>query len=973
MLTFGLPHLGIAQFYSFENFTAKDGLGQSEVNGICQDKFGNIWFGTQGGGLSRYDGNEVEIFNESNGLISDVIYDVAVDLEGNVWVATNIGLSSFNGTDYKNYPTQIFSAAFENRVKTIFVSSHNEVWFACMGGGVQKMSADSIINYNADSGFTNSQVSAISEDKNGNLLLATGDGDFYNFNSLEFKKIEYDLSNHIYSLFNDSNGIIWIGTEKGLVKHQSGKNKEYFDLFSGFQSRSILTINESFNGDFWLGSVRGVFKFNGHEVERYDMDKGFTNVLVNTVFRDREGSIWFGSEGRGAFRLAIKNYRLLDRSNGLSGNVVFAIKKDKKDNYWLGYSANGVDKITEGVIEHVKLSKHPAAQKVAEIAIGDTAIWFGTRGAGLFLHTDEGSKNYTTEDGLSGDYIIQMYLDTQKILWICTSEGLSRFDGKNFTNYTAQDGLHTGYITSILEVGIDSMLIGSTGGVNRLAKNTIYPFNPIGDEINCEILAIKKSLNNDIFFASYSKGIYKYNVKKDLIIKVKDEGVRKSKLIFDMVFDDMGNLLIGSETGIDKLTIDDFGDVSNIESFPIGEVNSNSILKDDNGLFWFGTVHGVAQYYQDKLLEDQEVLPTLYFSEINDFYDRIDFEVFSDSTSNWFGIPHNLELPYSSNDLSFDLKAVHIQKKDKILYSYLLDGFEDKWSPLDDQNKANYTNLPPGDYTFKAKATSDEGQSWTDPVTFSFVVLAPFYKTIWFYLLVISTGVILLFLYNRYRITTAVELERMKLSAAKKIQKQMARSFHDDLGNNLASMMVLINVVKLSINDKRQEIFNNLDQQENLAKLLFYNTKDFIWSIDPDNNNLRSTYNNLKDFLESRLENMNIQFIAETNFDKTSSAMLQPGYNRRILLVLKEVANRLTELDTSNRIFFELNVVEDDYRFNLRSEGSSSPISLNGVKRSIDKRASKAEFEVAYELLDNNVFSFTVFGKIPNKRDFFGH
>ncbi|MCH8318563.1 MAG: hypothetical protein IIA88_08710, partial [Bacteroidetes bacterium] len=363
--------------------------------------------------------------------------------------------------------------------------------------------------------------------------------------------------------------------------------------------------------------------------------------------------------------------------------------------------------------------------------------------------TGQAFENFTTQDGLVHNEVLTIYEDKYGNIWVGTRGGLSEFifnesKERSYTikNFTTEQGLAYNYVWPILEDRYGNLWFGTKGGLSKLRSPPLPP--PRGGTGQPQFpTGGKVPTQGDLGGAGKSDGkapppgglggasssSFKNYTKKDGL---------KSNAIWLMTMDNEGNIWVGHEKGIEKLIQNDSGEIVEsqyygyLEGFTPMETNANAVFKDSKGNLWFGTLEGVVKY-DPKEDRASITVPRTHITNIRLFGTETDFSTWCDSLDKKNGLPNNLRLPYDKNHLSFDYIGIHYKIPEKIRYQYKLEGFDKKWSEFTSVTFATYTNLEPGNYTFKVKACNSDGFWNLNPTRFSFIITPPFWKTGWYY------------------------------------------------------------------------------------------------------------------------------------------------------------------------------------------------------------------------------------------------
>jgi len=261
----------------------------------------------------------------------------------------------------------------------------------------------------------------------------------------------------------------------------------------------------------------------------------------------------------------------------------------------------------------------------------------------------------------------------------------------------------------------------------------------------------------NIWIGTFGGGIYKFNVQSKDSIPIHfilDDSLLASNNIYSLIFQNEKTLIVGTDKGFDKLTLDDAQNIikirnyNELDGFAGVENNLNAIYKDHEENIWFGTVNGVTRY--DPSAEQiNEVPPKTHIIGLKLFFEEVEWipgeniqhqassnqqleGIIYDGVTKWHPLPINLRLHYTSNHLTFEFIAISLKTPERLMYKWKLDGFDQKWSPVSNNTEVTYTNLSPRTYTFMVTAMNDEGIWNKKPTTYSFTIIPPYWLTWWF-------------------------------------------------------------------------------------------------------------------------------------------------------------------------------------------------------------------------------------------------
>jgi len=338
-------------------YTTNQGLPVNSVYNIVEDKFGNIWFSTWGGGVCKFNGGNFTTYKKEHGLVSNYIRSITMDNAGNLWFGTSGGgLSRYNGKSFISYNTQHGLA--NNKVFCTTEDKKGNLWFGTFGEGVSVYDGKSFVNYSMKQGLSNDYILSIAEDKKGNIWLGTWDGGVSVFDGKSFTTYttKQGLGHNIVTcIIQDEIGHIWLATMGGGVSKFDGKSFKTYTQEDGLVNNEVRSIIQDKKGNLWFGTRNGISKYNGEFFTNYNKQNGLINDDISGVIEDIKGNLWIGTRGGGVsiFKLGSKSengknlFSNINVSKGLPDNQITGIVEDKKGNIIIGTN-NGLGVIPLG-------------------------------------------------------------------------------------------------------------------------------------------------------------------------------------------------------------------------------------------------------------------------------------------------------------------------------------------------------------------------------------------------------------------------------------------------------------------------------------------------------------------------------------------------------------------------------------------------------------------------------------------------
>lgn len=745
-----------AQQFQFSNFGLNDGLAQSQIYCILEDSQGYLWMGTNGGGLSRFNGLEFETFTEDNGLTSNYILSLVLDEKQRLWVGTQSGLCVLEGDSFRKIasPTKnlkITSLAI-SQDETIIVGTNSGI-FECL---------DSILVPFKPSGLeTIGDIFEIKIHKDGSIWIGSDAGvsKITKDSVQNFNKSNGLSGNLVRSICFDTLGYAWVGTYGNGINLI--KNGEIIKP-EGFAINNKLIANDLFlysPNQIWIATVNhGICIYNPNDSGYSQLTErsGLANDFINTIFKDSWGNFWIGSSGGGVSKYSGQQFEHYDRNNGLKGNYIYTLE-GAGDSLWLSSSAGGISLFNKDkAIRYGLDSGFTDTKAKAILQSKDSLLWIGTEGSGLALFDGDTFIFFSTKDGLGGNWIKDIVEDKRGRIWIATSGGgisiLSDFDTLNkpiFKNFKQSDGLPS---NRFIDLHLDSIgrvwFASRYGGIGFFENDsTIRNFGTQNGLLSQTVRSLDED-ENGILWVGTNAGLNFLPIyQNDFSIQSFDGNANlASSNIYVLKFDVLGNLWLGTEKGVDKFQLEAEGRV--VESFHFGndegftgvETNMNSVYADPSGDMWFGTINGLHKYLSEVRISNQKP-PILNFTSINLDYTPIQETSFFNVNSQ-----KTIRLPFNENNLTFEFLGITQTLPKKVRYKWVLEGMDRKWSPISKRRSVNYSNLKPGEYSFKVQSVNENGIWNKSPLEFNFIIEKPLWKEDWFILSYIGLFILILFL-----------------------------------------------------------------------------------------------------------------------------------------------------------------------------------------------------------------------------------
>ncbi len=938
---------------SIQYLDVDQGLSNSYIYALHEDTKGNLWLGTDGSGLCKYDGISFINYTEKAGLIKNIVIAIQEDQQKRLWLTTDDGISCYDGKNFTTYTER--EGLLNNKHLFVYIDKQENLWISSMKG-ISKYDGKNITHYSRKEGLPCNIVYSCLEDSKGNIWMATDSG-AVKFDGKQFTQYSMNdglLSNILYVLNEDRNGNIWFRfNDKGLCKFD-GTAFTYYNKGDGFSGDFISSFLNDSKGNVWIGTTDGgLNKFDGKKFTHYSLEQGLSNSKIRQIIEDRNGNIWVSTEGGGLNKLNSTNFEYLfpeslvennrirpilkdrnghlwfgtdeghigkletvNKANGLRRFVYYmlqenlikgqrSLEEDKNGNIWIGTTGAGIIKYDGNRFLKYSLGNDPDDKSIFDILNDKNGnTWFGTRGGSITGFDGKNFSFYTTKNGLPGSIIYSMMEDKKGNIWFCTEGGgIYKYDGNNLIVYAAKEGLFNQSITSITEDNQGNIWLGTLGsGVCRFDGNSFTYYSEKQGLAHNNVWSMFCDEKNQIWIGT-DKGLSLCVQKKDSLMNTKNNSVFYN---------------FGAQDGLKAI-----------------DFNLHSVSVDNNNHIMWGTGKSVPSFDLNKGFQSDSIRSlNLSYIEINErFYD---FRNLHDSTGSkisfssiapFQNLPDGLTLAYDQNHLTFHFSAIDWSAPDKIKYSYQLIGTDESWSSPSSNTFTDYRNLRHGHYELQVKAIG-RSQVWTKPFSYSFTILPPWWLTWWFKSLLGLILFAIIFLIARF--IYRYQLRKQKAILEKQLAVQFERQrisseMHDDIGAGLSGIKLMTEMAKMKSNDEANT--SEIEKIYQSVGDISSKMKEVIWSLNTENDSLSSLIAYLQKQARQMMENYPGKFFMTTP-EIIPEIKISGEARRHIHLLIKEALHNIIKHSGADQI--ELTVSCDDkLKFVVADNGKGMDTAIN--------------------------------------------
>jgi len=883
----GLVHGTDDNRIPFQSITAEDGLSQATVNAITQDHSGFLWLGAQDGlnRFDGYDFKVFRADPENDCTLSGSwIRVVFVDVEGVIWVGTrDSGLNRFDEDTgcFQRYrhnaedPTSLI----HDDVNSIFEDSQGRLWVGTHAGldllDKKTGTFSRFPTISSDIGGVGyDRIRALSEDSKNILWVGTNSGlnawdpstgqvRVFRHNPEDPTSISH---NEVSAIFEDSKGRFWVGTASGLnlLDRDTGLFERILppDLEQMSEDMPVKSITEDRRGVLWVGSLRyGVLLIRDNEEPRWIRHqnvnpKSLIHDDVRSIFMDQTGVIWVGTDGGlSRFEIGSLRFSLMGEAGvngfGLSNPWVWAIHQDQDDILWVGLDGSGIDRVDRAsgkVTNFRSIPGNPNSlshNRVRSI-IQDHAnyYWAGTDGGGLERFTCETDASGTltlnikhfqhnpkNPNSLADNWVGSLMEDKEYSLWVGTQGGVTRFDSNRLQSLTYRHNprdphsLPHNEILSFLQDRKGVIWVGTRDGLCRYVpeKDQFQPMqhqigNPHSISHNMARCLAEDTMGN-LWIGTYGGGLNRRDPVTGRFTRFQEKQGLANNVVYGILIADNGQIWVSTNRGISQLNPQDlsFKNYTTGDGLQANEFNSGAFFASTSGEMFFGGINGLNFFHPNKIVDDPTP-PLIAFTRI-----KIDNEALN---ADGAAINHlnTITLKPGNHSVSFEFSALHYADPSKNEYLYNLEGFHSTWQKTPASRRfASFTNLDPGDYIFRVKASNKDGIWNPTPIQLNLKVKPPIWLTLWAKCIYVALPFLLFFLNHCRQRAITRRLEQMvserteQLNAKNQLlqdtQKELVNAAHGAGMAEIAST-ILHNAgnVLNSVNTSAQLIHTGLDK-----------------------------------------------------------------------------------------------------------------------------------------------------------------
>lgn len=582
----------------WKNYTALNGLAHNRIRCIYGTSDGVVWFGTYGGGASRYDGIGFANFTIKDGLIHKDVNAIYRDPDGVIWFATVGGVSRYDGIKFEPLTTD--DGLLHNYVTDVCYGPDGAIWLGGYGG-ITRYVDGKIINFSEAKELMNANTWInICCAADGVLWFGTENSWFgsgkgvFRYDGKTFRNLTTKdglAHNSVMDVYQDSDGIMWFATADGISRYD-GKKFTSLTTEYGLAHNWVRDIYQDSDGAMWFGTSVGVSRYDGKGFVNFTIEDGLAGQEVTEIYEGTDGAIWFGTLDAGVLCYDSGELINLTAMDGLIGGNIRKIYQHPDGTFWF-VGRNGISQYDGKRFLNPDINNEIGDAVYYVCSDRDGKLWFTTRSSGIFQYDGQNFINFTTEDSLAGNWGDFVHCDPDGTLWFGTDGGVSRYDGESFANLTVEDGLKHNVVQVIYRNSDDVMWIATDGGISLYDGKKFFKSFTVADGLpDNDVHTISRDSDGMLWLGSEA-GVSRYDGKTFVNFSVKD-GISHAD-VRSSYYDTDGILWFGTYGG--GVSIYDGTAWTSLDTREgLAGDDVFAIQQDPDGYMWFGTSSGVTRY-----------------------------------------------------------------------------------------------------------------------------------------------------------------------------------------------------------------------------------------------------------------------------------------------------------------------------------------------------------------------------------------
>ena len=825
---------------TFSYISINEGLSQSTVFSIDQDKRGNMWFATYDG-VNKYDGYAFTVYqhneDDPNSIANDISRIVKTDSQGRVWIGTRDGLSRYD--EEKDIFQNFF---YEKNGKHLQVNGIEEIspeqlLISTPEGLIMFDIKESKFRDDSFSTAMHKTIASTLYRQDDQIYIGTSTDGLYTYSITQktFEKVIPILgTKQIQAILQQSPTRIWVATEGAglfLINPKTKEIKNYLHSPSNPKSISsnyIRSLAMDSQNRLWIGTFNdlniyheGTDSFASYSSNPVE-NGSLSQRSVRSIFMDSQGGMWLGTYFGGLnyyhpIRNRFKNIRNIPYKNSLSDNVVSCIVEDKDKNLWIGTNDGGLNlynpitqRFTSYTLQEDESARGIGSNNIKAVYVDEkkSLVYIGTHAGGLsILHRNSGQvENFNQRNSqLVNENVYAILPDGEGNLWLGTLSALVRFnpEQRSFTTIEKEkDGtpVVSKQITTLFRDSHKRLWIGGEEGLSvfkqeglDIQKASILPVSNVTKLFtNCIYEA-----SNGVIWVGTREGFYCFNEKDKQIKRYNTTNGLPNNVVYGILEDSFGRLWLSTNRGISCFNpeTEKFRNFTESDGLQSNQFNTASYCRTSVGQMYFGGINGITTF-RPELLLDNPYTPPVVITKLQLFNKVVRPDDETGILTKNISETKSITLKSWQTAFSIEFVVSNYISGQHNTFAYKLEGYDKEWYYLTDSRTVSYSNLPQGTYQFLVKAANSDGKWNPIPTALEIIVLPIWYKTWWALLIFFATFAgfitfVFRFFWMRKSMEAQLEIERRDKEHQEEIN-QMKMRFFINISHELRTPLTLI-------------------------------------------------------------------------------------------------------------------------------------------------------------------------------------